>query len=144
MYLFSRLSKTTTEIIMRSNKMHVNRSDSKLLQKAKKPKVASLLRVKRENMVWNFNERSKYIVWPKLSSVAGIHFLFNSIDSWKVGVVEVETEQALLQHYRDSWNHGCGNESVDVTTLVSDPRMLKYSQEILTRVKTRRNKVDTN
>lgn len=63
-------------------------------------RINSLRRVRRDSRIWPWNDRSKVIVWTKAVKMMGIHQLFDALDRSRVGVVQVDSDDALLHHYR--------------------------------------------
>lgn len=69
------------------------------------PKFVTQTCIRRENKVWPFHHRSKYIVKPNLIISAGIHYVKEHMP--KVTECLVKPSQVLVHHYRAKL---CGHE----------------------------------
>lgn len=100
-------------------------------------KLMTLRKLRRENTVFTWYVRSKYIVWSKMTVTVAVHSVFDYIDDFKVTVVRVEREHALVHHYR-VWD---GDGDVASVSYTVDDRMRHFAGKIVASVTSRHRKV---
>ena len=94
--------------------------------------VQSLLKTRRDDYIWPFNKRSKYIAKTDMLEIPGIHFPHSCIkDKWQPSVVK--EEHGLLHHYR---RMGAMNRFYSPTkSTVRDYAFRHYKDDIIERIK---------
>jgi hypothetical protein len=91
--------------------------------------LVTLLKTRREEKVHAWYVRSKYIVWSRMTSMVSVHSVIDFVDDSRVMHVMVPEKQALLHHYRHSFD----NRSLDMANSIVDERMHNYITEIVFR-----------
>jgi len=86
-------------------------------------RLKTLLKLRREDEIWPFYQRTKYILVPKAVLQIGIHYVFEFVHSG-INHKEVPADVALLHHYRE-WS---GNNSG--TLGVVDKEMLRFADPL--------------
>ena len=96
----------------------------------------TLLKTSRENKVYTWYERSKYIVWSRMISMIAVHSVIDFIDDSKVMHVQVGKTQSLLHHYR-LWD----DNPEEKIKKVKDTRMHHFAKKLLPNVMKRHSLV---
>ena len=100
--------------------------------------LKTLLTTGREERVWPWGVRSKFIVWARLTRMVGVHRVLQFVDDAAVWSARVGPEEALLQHYRLAmWPDDPASPPVRVV----DRRMHAFRDELVGRVAARHRKL---
>ena len=93
--------------------------------------VHSLLKTKRDDHIWAFNKRSKYIAKADMLEIPGIHYAHSCIhENWHPGIVK--EDHGLLHHYR---RVGSSKLLAPAKFFVHDYTLQRYRDDIMRRIK---------
>ena len=94
-------------------------------------KVHSLLKTKRDDHIWAFNKRSKYIAKADMLEIPGIHYAHSCIHkNWHPGIVK--EDHGLLHHYR---RMSSSKLFTPAKVFVRDGTLQHYRDDIMRRIK---------
>ena len=93
--------------------------------------VHSLLKTKRDDHIWAFNKRSKYIAKADMLEIPGIHYAHSCIhENWHPGIIK--EDHGLLHHYR---RMGSSKLFAPAKFFVRDYTLQRYRDDIIERIK---------
>jgi len=95
--------------------------------------LVTLTKTQRETKIYDWSQRSKFVVWTKAVQMVGVHDVLATMPG--VETVRVGDNTALIHHYR-LWFDDANNPPV------IDRSMHRFSDLIVERVRTRYNAVD--
>ena len=111
--------------------------DSEEAKAAKEYGITSLTKMKREEKLWDYSQRSKYIADSNRLEMAGIHFPWKCIKERYN--YDVPAKTALLHHYRSFHS----DTQPIPNNAVQDETMLRFKNTILQRIDKRQRKIRT-
>jgi len=97
--------------------------------------LVTLLKTQRETKIYDWSQRSKFVVWPKAVQMVGVHTVLGVMP--RVHTVQVDHDTGLVHHYR-LWFDDDSNPPV------VDRSMHRFTADIVARVSARYSSVDAD
>jgi len=97
--------------------------------------LVTLTKTQRETKIYEFSQRSKFVVWTKAVQMVGVHNVLATMPG--VDTVQVDHDVALVHHYR-LWFDDNNNPPL------TDRSMHRFTDDIVARVQRRYSDMDAH